>query len=270
MEGKNIIKTKKPFRKTFLGSLLIIGLVGFALYWLFFASLGWVTNHGEEQKVPSLVGKSAMEATSILEKAGFDIEIDSTYSPDKRGLTVMAQQPESGATVKNGRTIFLTVNKTSPPNTPMPNLVNMSFRSAEMLLGSNKLLLGDTILKPDLAQGAVLEQLWNGKPIAPGTLIPQGSTISLVIGDGLGNKEISVPDLTGMTYPEAIAILSGSNLNYTVVFDGVIADTTTAQVYMQLPEPYNEFQEPNRIVEGDNVDIRIKQHYEPDEPPAGM
>jgi hypothetical protein len=31
---------------------------------------------------------------------------------------------------------------------------------------------------------------------------------------------------------------------------------------MQVPEPYNEFNEPNKIVEGDNVDIRIKQSME--------
>jgi beta-lactam-binding protein with PASTA domain len=250
----------KPFYKTLGGTIVIIALICIVLYWLFFASLGWITGHGKELKVPAITGKTLKESIQILENAGFDVEIDSTYNPEKKPLIVLDQQPEGGATVKEGRTIFLTVNNQSPPSTSMPNLVNMSFRSAEMLLKSNKLLLGDTIMKPDMAQGAVLSQLVNGKEIAPGTKIAQGSTVSLVIGDGLGNKEINVPDLTGMTYPEAMAILSGSNLNYTAVFDGAISDSSTAVIYIQVPEPYNEFNEPNKIVEGDNVDIRVKQN----------
>lgn len=249
----------RPFQKTFLGNLLIIVLICVALYWLFFASLGWMTGHGKELKVPDLKGKSLADAIKTLETAGFDVDIDSTYMPEQKPLAILDQQPEGGTTVKNGRTIFLTVNRQSPPGTPMPNLVNMSYRSAEMLLKSNKLLLGDTTLRPDMAQGAVLVQLYNGKEITPGQVIPQGSKIDLVIGDGLGNKEITVPDLTGMTYPEAIAVLSGSNLQYTASFEGPITDTTTAVVYLQQPESINEMNEPNKILEGDNVDIHIKQ-----------
>jgi eukaryotic-like serine/threonine-protein kinase len=256
----------KPFYKTLGGTAVIIALICIVLYWLFFASLGWITGHGKEVKVPAIKGKSLKESIQLLENAGFDVAIDSIYSPDQKPLMVLDQQPEGGTTVKEGRTIFLIVNKQSPPSTSMPNLVNMSFRSAEMLLKSNKLILEDTIMKPDMAQGAVLSQLVNGKEIAPGTMILQGSKVSLVIGDGLGNKEINVPDLTGMTYPEAMAILSGSNLNYSAVFDGMISDSSTAVIYMQVPEPYNEFNEPNKIVEGDNVDIRIKQTMEGSDP----
>lgn len=252
----------KPFHKTLIGTIAIIALICIVIYWLFFASLGWITGHGKEVKVPVLTGKTLKESVKILEAGGFDLDIDSAYSPDQKPLIILTQQPEGGTTVKQGRTVFLVFNRENPPSTPMPNLVNMSYRSAEMLLKSNKLILGDTIMKPDMAQGAVLNQMMDGKEIAPGTRIPQGSRISLVIGDGLGNKEINVPDLGGMTYPEAMAILSGSNLNYSAVFDGSISDTSTAVIYMQVPEPFNEFNEPNKIVEGDNVDIRIKQNME--------
>ncbi|WP_118975424.1 PASTA domain-containing protein [Taibaiella koreensis] len=252
----------KPFHKSLVGTLVIIVLICIGIYWLFFASLGWITGHGKELTVPVLKGKNRDEALKALEAAGFEVDLDSTYSPDQKPLVVLEQQPEGGTTVKQGRTIFLIINRVNPRNTAMPNLVNMSYRSAEMLLKSNKLLLGDTIMKPDMAQGAVLSQLLNGKEIAPGTQIPQGSKISLVIGDGLGNKQINVPDLNGMTYPEAVAILSGSNLTYSAVFDGTISDTTTAVIYLQQPEAFNEFNEPNKIQEGDNVDIRIKQNME--------
>jgi len=249
----------KPFRQTFIANLLVIMGICIALYFLFFASLGWITGHGDERKVPLLVGKPLKAVIAGLEQEGFEVDIDSTYDPESKPLMIMDQQPESGMTVKSGRTIFLIVNKQSPPQTAMPNLVNLSYRSAEMLLKSNKLIIGDTTYKPDIASGSVLAQMYNGKEIVPGTLIPQGSRIDIVIGDGLGNKEIVVPDLVGMSYPEAVAMLNGSNLQYTVVFDGGISDTTTAVIYMQQPEAFNELNEPNRITEGDMVDIRVRQ-----------
>lgn len=249
----------KPFRQTFIANLLFITGICVVLYFLFFASLGWITGHGDERKVPQLVGKPLESVIASLEQEGFEVDIDSTYDPEAKPLVIMDQQPESGMTVKTGRTIFLIVNKQAPPQTPMPNLVNLSYRSAEMLLKSNKLIIGDTTYRPDIASGSVLVQMYKGKEIAPGTMIPQGSRIDIVIGDGLGNKQISVPDLVGMSYPEALAVLSGSNLQYTVVFDGDISDTTTAVIYMQQPEAFNELNEPNRIIEGEMVDIRVKQ-----------
>jgi beta-lactam-binding protein with PASTA domain len=249
----------RPFRKTFLFNLIIIGLICVVIYWLFFASLSRITRHGEELNVPVLEGKSLVQAMEVLGREGFNVDIDSSFDPAKKPLDIIAQQPEGGFKVKKGRTIFLTVNRTSAPQIKMPGLVNLSFRSAEMMLKSNKLVLGDTTLRPDLADGAVLSQVYKGEDIPAGTLIAQGSRIDLVIGDGLGQRAMQVPDITGMSYPEAVAVLSASNLNYTAVFDGVITDTGTAIIYIQAPLPYNDLKEPNKISEGDVVDFRVKQ-----------
>ncbi len=249
---------KRPFRKSFFANLLLIFLLCIGLYWLFFASLGWITGHGKEKTVPQLVGKSWQEAQKLLNTQGFEVDVDSAYDPNQKVQTVMQQQPDSGMTVKEGRTIFLIINKVSPPQTPMPNLINLSFRSADLLLRSSKLVLGDTLYKPDIAVGSVLAQQWsNGQDIKPGTMIPQGSVINLVIGDGLGDKEIPVPDVTGMNYLEAIAILSVNNLQYTVIFDGPITDTTTAVVSGQMPAITES--ETVRLMEGDFVDLRVRQ-----------
>jgi len=252
----------RPFKKTFLFNLILIGIICIAIYWIFFASLGWITGHGKELQVPDFTGQTAAQAMGRLESMGFKIDIDSTYDPTKKASEVLDQQPNAGSKVKSGRTIFLTINKMSAPTIEMPNLVNLSFRSAEMLLKNNKLMLGDTSFVPDLANGAVLSQLFGGKEIKPGTALPQGSRIDLVIGDGLGSKLFSVPDIVGLSYPEAIAMLNASNLNFTVVFDGVITDTMTAVVYVQAPEALNALSENNQISEGDVVDFRVKQDGE--------
>lgn len=252
----------RPFKKTFLFNLLVIIGLLFVIYWIFFASLRFITGHGNELKVPDLTHRMASDAISKLESMGFRIEVDSTFDPTKKPMEVLDQQPDAGAKVKKGRTIFIVINKINSPEIEMPNLVNLSFRSAEMMLKNNKLVLGDTTLVPDLANGAVLKQMYQGDIITPGTSIPQGSKIDLVIGDGLGNKQFSVPDVIGLSYPEAVAILNGSNLNFTVIFDGIITDTMTAVVYTQAPTATNEMQETNKIVEGDVVDFRVKQNMD--------
>ncbi len=259
------VQPKTPLRQKLWFNVLVLIGVCVALYLVVFASLSFVTQHGAEVKVISVKGRLYDDALKTLKARGFTVEVDSSYEPQKRRFEVLAQQPLPGAIVKEGRTIFLTVNRASPPETPMPNLVNLSFRSAAMILKSNRLVLGDTVSRPDIARGAVLEQLFGGKPIAAGTMLPQGSKISLVIGDGLGQTEFSVPDVIGMSYYEGRELLSASGLYSVPVFDFDVRDSASALIYNQSPSPYNEGGRSNRIRQGDYVDLFIKQNPTPEE-----
>jgi beta-lactam-binding protein with PASTA domain len=250
----------EKLKGSFRVNLLIVLVLCVALYMLFFSSLGWITKHGSEANVPNVTGSSLKPALEKLEKMGFDVSIDSAYDPQQKPLAVLAQVPDPNSVVKNGRTIFLTINKTEPPLTPMPKLTDLSYRSAVMILKSSRLVLGDTVHKPNYANGAVLDQLYKGRPIRPGDMLPQGSRVSLVIGDGLGSVDMNVPDVIGMTAEEGINILSGNGLSPTVIWDDEITDSASAVIYVQTPAPYNELDVANRIREGDVVDIRIRQN----------
>lgn len=252
---------KKSFLFNFLAVLILCGV----LYFLFFASLGIITQHGQESKVPNLVGKNLKEARAVLEKLGFEVDVDSSYEPDKKPFVILSQMPDVNATVKVGRSIFLTVNKAEPPMTPMPKLTDLSYRSAVLILNSSRLVLGDTLHRPDFAKGTVLDMLFKGKPIKAGDMVPQGSKIDLVIGEGFGNVESNVPDVIGMSADEGIAILNGNGLTVTTIWDGAIVDSASAIIYNQTPSPFNELDVPNRIKEGDVIDIRIKQDPTSDE-----
>lgn len=249
---------RKLFKSFWFNLLLIIGIC-FLLYFAFFASLSRITNHGNELRVPEIEGKNVTEALSQLQKMGFDVVIDSAYDTLSTPMVILEVQPEAGSMVKAGRSIFITVNKSNPPEVDMPNLLNLSLRSAHLMLQSNKLVSGDTIFKPDMAEGAVLEQLFNGKPISSGQKIFQGSKIDLVIGSGYSQSSMIVPDLINLTYYDAKRILDSANLFITEVWDGRISDSTTAVVYFQMPPQKNEQGYPNSILEGENVDIRIRQ-----------
>ncbi|MFI5196739.1 MAG: PASTA domain-containing protein [Chitinophagales bacterium] len=253
----------KNIKKYFLFHLGIVIVLCAILYTSFFATLHWVTRHGEELKIPDVRGKDLNTAIAKLKGMHFEVSVDSIYEPEVKPMSVLKQVPDTGSSVKEGRTVFLTVNMLTPPHIPMPNLVNLSFRSAEMLLRNNKLILGDTTYVPDIAAGAIKQQLFNGQDIRPGEMIAQGSKINLVIGNGLGNTEFDMPDVTGRSVDEAQAILAQYNLQPIVVpFDqrSVITDTSTAIIVDQRPRAFNDAGVANRVKAGEIIDLSIEQN----------
>ncbi len=245
-------------KKSFLFNLILIALIVVGLLFLFFNSLDWLTNHGQQTVVPSLMGKKLSTAVKDLEAKGFRITIDSTYQSYKDPLEVLFQEPEAGMSVKVGRTIFLTVNRKTPPSIEMPNLVNMSFRNALLTMHSYNLEMGDTSYRPDVAAGAILEQWVHGKPIAVGTLVPFGTKIDLVVGEGLSGEQ-DIPNLIGMSWAQAKTLLDSLSLSLNTVWEGKITDSNNAIIYMQQPEALNELDFKNSIPEGDMIDVRILQ-----------
>lgn len=222
---------------------------------IFLASLGFLTKHGKILKIPSVRGKSMSEAIKILNDHDFDVEIqDSVYIDTIPPLTVIKQFPAADAAVKINRTVYLTVNRSVAPLIIMPRLIG-SYRNAVLILKQFGLKLGDTAYRPDFAKNSILSQLYNGKEIRPGTKIPMGSTISLVLGSGLSNINMSVPDLFGMTYRQAKSHLDSMKIGLVVVVDLGLEDTLNAFIYRQNPERFNDEGKINRIRSGQFIDI---------------
>jgi eukaryotic-like serine/threonine-protein kinase len=243
-----------------LGVSILAGIgISLLIIFLFLQTLNFWTNHGEYLRVPEVKGKTLAEATEFLEKQGFEIIIqDSIYQDTMPPLVVLKQFPEPDATVKVNRTVYLTINRATAPLVDMPNLVGMSFRNAELELKAKGLKLGDTTYVPDIAKNAVKDQLLNGASLRPGTKVPMGSVIGLVLGAGIGSEEIPVPDLFGMPYIEAVTLLEANGINLGVVLpDTDLKDTTAGFVYWQNPARFNEERKLNRIRMGQMMDIRL-------------
>ncbi len=249
-------------RSFFINLLVAIALLLLIIF-LFFISLSSITRHNETIRVPQITGKSLADATSFLEKEGFKVSVqDSVYIDTLAPLAVVKQSPESEELVKINRTVYLTINRLQPPLIEMPDLRGFSFRSAEMYLQSLGLKLGDTTYTPDIARNAVKDQKLDGKTIMPGTKIPVGTTIDFVLGNGLGNTELTVPDLVGFTISQAKDYLSGDNIGLgSIIATGAIQDTANAYVVKQNPE--SEMQLPdgttshNHIRAGQLMDVWI-------------
>jgi len=259
---------KRDLKQSFWFHFLIVVCLLTVIYISFFAMLNHFTKHGQEVKIPNITGMDIATAEATLKALHFEVNVDSTYELNQKPLAVLKQVPDSGASVKEGRTVFLTVNMLTPPRIPMPNLVNLSFRSAEMMLRNNKLVLGDTSYKSDIAAGAILEQRFNGDTIPPGQLIAQGSKINLVIGDGMGNTDFDVPNVTGMSVDEATTELDQYSLTILVVPNNPIheiKDTAAAIVVCQDPLPVNDAGMVNKIKAGNIITLKIEQTPSPED-----
>lgn len=244
--------TSRPLWANVLFAIVLVAI----LLFIFLASLGVLTQHGKILRIPAVTGKSMKEAIEILEKNGFDVQIqDSIYRDTLPVLQVIKQFPEADANVKINRTVYITVTRAVPPEIEMPNLVGPSFKNAELILKQYGLKLGDTTFKPDFAKNSVLKQLYEGNDIAPGTKIHMGSKIDLVLGSGLANVDMGVPDLFGMTYAEAKMQLDSFGIGLVPVIDPDVTEQENAFIYRQNPPRFDMERKVNRIHPGQMIDI---------------
>jgi beta-lactam-binding protein with PASTA domain len=245
----------RQLKQDTLGGLLLhlflagaIVLVLFLLY--FFAYLPAATNHGETITVPSIEGMQMDQLEDFLVKRNLRYEVnDSSYSSEYPPLTVLKQYPQAGSKVKEGRKIFISINRVSPPTVPVPALVDGSVVNADAVLRSNELKRG----RIELVSGpfnVVKEMKFQGRTIEAGQPVPKGSVIDLVVMDG-GSDTLTSPDYTGISLEDAKVIIFGSNLNLGNVT--LVGDTTggDAVILKQKPPP-NE-----NIKVGDVVDLWI-------------
>src|SRR6266513_311951 len=239
---------------------IVIGfLLAIAIFSVFILSLNWLTHHGRSSTVPSVTGKTYDEAERLLTKSGFDVEIqDSIYVVGLPPLSVIKQIPEGDDVVKTNRTVYLTINRAVPPVVEMPNLVGYSFRNAEMVLKNMGFRLGDTTFKLDFAKNSVLEQWYNGAIVAPGTKLSMGSSISLVLGNGVGKTECAVPMIVGLTFGQAKALLEANGLVMGVVIAPGVSDTMNAYINKQVPERYDDDKHIQHIRPGQTMDVFLQ------------
>lgn len=242
------LKSRTFFKHLGLSIALIL-----LFFWITFKWLGFYTDHGETIPVPDFSNVKISEIDQFVGDKDVRYEIiDSIYDTEKPKGVVIRQDPEPNERVKRNRTIYLYVTAVLPPTVEMPKLKDRSLRQAQAMLEAYGLKLKQPVrYKPDQCVNCVLEQLYNGKPIEPGTKIEKGETIELVAGKGLSDETVIVPYLVGMTYEQAMERLTEVALNPGVIeFEGK-KDTLKARVYKQYPRYSKE----NTVNVGSSVDL---------------
>lgn len=169
----------------------------------------WFVSRGGIVEVPEVIGLKFDSAQMVLDSLGLQAR-QSEVRPDlKYPLgTVIAQVPGSGAKVRPGRRIYLSVSG-GEPIAEVPTLKGRSLRDAKFALERAGLALGPTTYMPseDFPPNTIMDQA------APaGTRLRRGSYISVVISQGKATDRIAVPEVVGKILPEAEKTLTQRGL----------------------------------------------------------
>ncbi|MEO0896564.1 MAG: PASTA domain-containing protein [Bacteroidota bacterium] len=201
--------------REFLLTLLGLGLIGVLLYLaVFFWIMPVYTRHGSGVLVPDVSELPYAEAVKTLEKNKLrpTEDPDSVFMENLPPGVIIKQYPAPYSRVKPNRTISLTINKFQPPMVSMPEIIDQTLYQAKVRLENWGLSIGKVMRKPDIAENAVLEVKFNGRNLPPGSKIPRGSKIDVIVGAGLSSGKVTLPDLKGLSYDDAVAILTGLDL----------------------------------------------------------
>ena len=245
-----------PLKKILINLLIIIGISIFLGFLFLKVYLPLYNNHGETVSVPDLSGYEYEEALDILEQSGlqYEVSVDSGFSMELPALAILKQIPEANSQVKSGRRVYLTLNARNAPLIKMPNLVNMPLKNVQEILANLGLERGDIIFVPDIGFNVVLEQRYRGVSIREGFEIPKGAKVDLVVGDGMGNQLLLVPDLKGMDEEDAEFLILGSGLRVGNKNYSSTDSVANGKVFLQSPPAGTE------IKTGEAVDIWVAKN----------
>ena len=174
-------KTNKYFWLNLIAMMAVVIL-------LLFGVLKWLdvyTRHGEAVVVPDVKGMTVGEAEMLLRNHGLVCVVsDSNYVKNKPAGSILELNPSAGQKVKEGRTIYLTINTLDVPLRLVPDVAdNSSVRQAQAKI----LAAGFKLSENELISGEkdwVYGVKYKGRQLNMGDKVPVGATLTLLVGDG--------------------------------------------------------------------------------------
>ena len=251
----------KDFWKNSLGGFilkrLLLAIVIFvALAWVTIALIDVYTHHGESETVPDLRGLYVEEADLLLNNHGlYSVVIDSVFVRDKKLGTIIEQIPAYNSTVKRNRPIYLIINSRQVRQIPVPDVNDVSFRQADAMLKSIGLNVSSVEYSPSEYKDLVIAIKYRGRNISSGMRVPEGSSLVLVVGSGLGREELPVPGIKGMSLEAGTEeALNGSMVIGAVEYDVEPSGNEDKYViYRQRPA------EGNSVPAGTRIDVWLSK-----------
>lgn len=188
----------KGFFKKVCSRFLLLNLLAMAVVVLLLClgvgyGLDFYTHHGEGIEVPELKGMRYDKAYMKLQEKGLNIVVsDSGYNKTLPADCILAQTPGRGQKVKQGHTIYVTVNSPSSPTFAIPDIVdNSSIREAEAKLTAMGFRLAPT-------QYVTGEKDWvygiqcRGRRVSNGDRVPIDYPLTLMVGSGTYDESSDV------------------------------------------------------------------------------
>ena len=230
-----------PEKRNFKNMMLL--LVGIFLLLVVFVTVSFfIFIRGDQiTYVPDVQNKNIVDALLLLQERHLTVQVEAAYSksPADRD-TVLRQNPDPGAKVKEGRTVMLLISRGTVIS-KVENYVGKSLNEVRELLKAEF----STFDTPPIQIKEPVIYQYDNSPV--GTVIAQnpkegtelGSQIIslvLVVSNGKGQSAKTMPTYIGMDFASAITDLSAQNIIF--VFSSRVAkkDEAGGVVVSQKPE----------------------------------
>lgn len=227
---------------------------GVLFFLLLYGFLPLLTRQGAQVRVPKVQALTYSAAEDRLSSFGLSAAVlDSQYVHELPRGSVIKQVPEGGSTVKPGRTVYLIINKTQPPDTKLPDIRDVNLQQARYMLGNWGLNVGEIEYVAGDATDLVVGVRVRGREVPTGSVLKQGTRVDLTVSRGGSGAPVEVPNLNGRTLDEATALLNAANLSVgRVEYGRSPVRQPNGTVYDQKPTP-----EGGTVSEGSSVDLFI-------------
>jgi len=243
-----ILKDKRLYR-----NIVFAGITLILLFLLWLKYLDFYTNHDDFINVPDFNEIHISSLDSIVEANNLRYEIiDSIFDKSKQKGVVVDQDPLANMGVKESRKIYFTINSLQSRKVKFPDIYDLTLRQAVRKLNKNGLEVGELKYKSDIATNKVLDFKVNGIKVEAGQELYHGAIIDLIVGKGLSNEKVIIPNLIGLSRVEANTVLKSTSLNIGFEhFKNDVLDSNTAVIYKQYPVLNDE----DKINIGASIDL---------------
>lgn len=188
------LKANKYFWVNIIAMIVVVSLVVFIVL----KGLDVYTRHGEAVVVPDVKGMTSNEAEMLFRNHGLMCVVsDSSYVKNKPAGIILELNPSAGQKVKEGRTVYLTINTLDIPLRPVPDVAdNSSVRQAQAKILATGFKLNENQIVPG-EKDWVYGVKYQGRQLMTGDKVPMGATLTLMVGDGSSLSDMN-EDSTGV------------------------------------------------------------------------
>jgi beta-lactam-binding protein with PASTA domain/predicted Ser/Thr protein kinase len=158
-----------------------------------------------EVQVPDVVGKTQEQATTILQQAGFTVNVSQQNSNSVPVGTVITTNPTPGTTVGQGSAVQIVVSNGKQQVT-IPSVVGQSPSAAGQTLGQ----LGLQVRQSSEPSSSIAAGEVTRTDPPAGATVPVGSTVTVYVSTG--TPQTTVPNVVGDTQAQAASALSSAGL----------------------------------------------------------
>ena len=222
-----------------LYNMVVIAMIVAGVVLVSAIAMHFGTRHGSHRTVPDFAGVHLADAEQAAAKRGLQIIVnDSLFVPAYEGGIVLDQLPKSGAQVKAGRKVYVTINSMRQKMVKVPYVAGRSLRQAKNMLEVAGLEIERLDYVDDIATNYVLEAYCDGVQLTPESSLEAEMGSGVVLTVGIQDRAVGaeVPKLIGLTLQRAKSRLweMGLNVGKVTYDDDVdLLDKKSARVYYQ-------------------------------------